>query len=238
MGVSVRGGTCQIPNGEVSPLARIVPRTVCVADSRLDLGDQVLDALEVAATAGMVEARRREFVTGRTCARRALAALGHPGAVVLRGPRREPIWPAGLVGSITHCSGYYAAAVAHASSHAALGIDAEPNKPLPFSVGEIATGDEIRAIALLGGVDPRTAWDRLLFSIKESVFKAWSPLTGEWLDFGEVEVRLDARASRFAARLSASVVARAGREDLALMTGRWLLSGPLLVTVIALPPGP
>jgi 4'-phosphopantetheinyl transferase EntD len=55
---------------------------------------------------GSVEKRWREFAAGRSCARKALAASGHAPVAVLQGAGREPVWPQGIVGSITHCSTY------------------------------------------------------------------------------------------------------------------------------------
>ena len=81
-----------------------------------------------------VDRRRAEFTTVRTCARIALGRLGLPPAPLLTGSKREPLWPAGVVGSITHCDGYRAAAVARASEVAAIGIDAEPHDPLPDGI--------------------------------------------------------------------------------------------------------
>ncbi|MXM68985.1 hypothetical protein GR925_37740 [Streptomyces sp. HUCO-GS316] len=71
---------------------------------------------------GAVDGRPREFATGRACARRALEALGvaEPGPV-LREPGGAPWWPPGVRGSITHCPGYRAAAVADADDALALG---------------------------------------------------------------------------------------------------------------------
>ncbi|HEY3692789.1 MAG TPA: hypothetical protein VGL46_21300 [Pseudonocardiaceae bacterium] len=47
------------------------------------------------------------------------------------GERRKPVWPPGVVGSLTHCTGYRAAAVAHRRGVLTVGIDAEPHEPLP-----------------------------------------------------------------------------------------------------------
>src|SRR5688572_21941564 len=58
--------------------------------------------------------RRRDFILGRNCARKALAALGHGNAVIERRGNGAPLWPDGIVGSITHTSGYAAALVADA----------------------------------------------------------------------------------------------------------------------------
>src|SRR5207302_6761936 len=78
-----------------------------------------------------VERRRREFAVGRACARRALRAFGIVGVAISTGVQREPVWPQGVVGSITHCTGYCAAAVALGDHVTAIGIDAEVNAALP-----------------------------------------------------------------------------------------------------------
>jgi 4'-phosphopantetheinyl transferase EntD len=68
---------------------------------------------EEAAISRAVEKRRRDFRTVRHCSRRALRELGVPPTAVAPGERRKPVWPPGVVGSLTHCTGYRAAAVAH-----------------------------------------------------------------------------------------------------------------------------
>jgi hypothetical protein len=61
-----------------------------------------------------VPKRQAEFVAGRICAREALTGWGHDNVVVGIGAHREPIWPQGLLGSITHCADYAAAVVCYA----------------------------------------------------------------------------------------------------------------------------
>ncbi|MFI8910196.1 4'-phosphopantetheinyl transferase superfamily protein [Streptomyces sp. NPDC053513] len=148
------------------------------------------EALMARATPG----RRREFATARLCAHRALAGLGVGAAPLLRGRRGAPAWPAGTVGSITHCAGYRGAAVASATRFLGLGIDAEPHAPLPPGVREeVVFGPEEARLRELAARRPDIAWDRLLFSAKESVYKTWSGYGGAWLGFEEAEVawRLD-----------------------------------------------
>ena len=58
--------------------------------------------------------RRRDFALGRACAHAALSTLGHDMAVIGRRENGAPHWPDGVVGSITHTSGYAAALVAEA----------------------------------------------------------------------------------------------------------------------------
>jgi 4'-phosphopantetheinyl transferase EntD len=189
--------------------------------------------------------RRREFATVRMCARTALARLRvAPVRVLPRGgveawARHAPSWPDGIVGSMTHCQGYRAAAVARDDVLASLGIDAEPHAPLPAGViGGVALPDERRHLARLARSHPQVAWERVLFSAKESVYKAWFPLTGRWLGFLDCAVAPDPDSGTFTAalRVPGPVVAGA-RVD--RFTGRWrVLEGQgheLVGTAVAVP---
>ena len=139
---------------------------------------------EEAMVARAVEKRRREFATGRDCARRALQRLGVSAGPIPAGGRGEPVWPAGVVGSITHCRGYRACAVARTADLATIGVDAEPHEPLPEGLVERVAGAEERSgLAELARTEPAIAWDRLLFSAKEALYKAWYPLAERWLGF-------------------------------------------------------
>jgi 4'-phosphopantetheinyl transferase EntD len=200
-------------------IEELVPATVATVATRADLSTNLF-AEEVRALGPAVEARRRDFETGRACARRALAQLGIAAAPIGSGTRGEPLWPASVVGSITHCAAYGACAVAHAADVLAVGIDAEPDAPLPAGVlAAIATDEEQRALAAHGA---GASWDRVLFSAKESVFKAWFPLTGEALAFEDADVRLDRDSETFTARL------RAGGE----LRGRWRASHGIVATAV------
>ncbi|MEU6548995.1 4'-phosphopantetheinyl transferase superfamily protein [Streptomyces sp. NPDC046915] len=155
---------------------------------------------EAAALGRVAQDREWEFAAGRTCARRAMRALGRPPSAILIGTHREPVWPRGVVGSITHCRGYCAAAVALEQDLASLGIDGEPHDRLPAGVLHVVAGRaEVAALdALPRG---RVHWDRVLFSAKESVYKAWFPLTRKWLDFTDVFLTVDSSDGTFHGRL-------------------------------------
>jgi 4'-phosphopantetheinyl transferase EntD len=167
-------------------LETIAPERVAI-DARSEFCDDGLFPEERECLGVVVEKRLREFTTGRACARKALLKLGISPCPIRIGPRREPIWPKGIVGSITHCSGYCAAAVVRSLDLCSIGIDAEENLPLGEGVLEvIASPQERTEIRTLGGSGLH--WDRLLFSAKESVFKAWYHLTNQWLDFSECDI--------------------------------------------------
>jgi 4'-phosphopantetheinyl transferase EntD len=206
---------------------------VAVAEAFDDSVEAVLFPEEEAVIRNAVDKRRREFTTARHCARTALAELGFAPVPILPGARGAPGWPAGVAGSMTHCVGYRAAAVARATEVPAVGIDAEPHEALPDGVLDMIVRDEERSrLGRLSVDEPGVCWDRLLFSAKESVYKVWFPLTGRWLDFGEASVT-PLTSGAFTARLLVPGPVVDGRR-LDTFTGRWLVRNGLVVTAIAL----
>jgi 4'-phosphopantetheinyl transferase EntD len=211
-------------------IADILAAPVAVAEAFGDLPDVELYPGEEAVIASATDKRRREFSTGRACARAALARLGVPAGPILRGTRGAPRWPAGVVGSITHCAGYRACAVAFERDVVAIGLDAEPNDRLPDGVLRAVAGEAEQAeITALAATRPEVSWDRLLFSAKESVYKAWYPLTGGRLGFRDAHVEFDPGRGTFAARLLVDGGPVTGLD------GRWLVSNGLLATAIVVP---
>lgn len=176
--------------------------------------------------------RIQEFAAGRICARRALAELGLPVVAIGRGPNRQPLWPRGVVGSITHCTGYCAAAVTRSAEIASVGIDAEVHDVLPAGVMQrIALPSEAQWIRDRLGEDNR--WARILFSAKEAVFKAWFPLTRRWLGFHDAEVVFDIDAGTFEANLSVRGPILDGRP-IQRFDGRFLVRDGFVLTAIVL----
>ncbi|MFR9722621.1 4'-phosphopantetheinyl transferase family protein [Streptomyces sp. MS19] len=217
------------------PLARLLGAPVETEEAFTDLpGPGGLFPEEAAHIARAVPVRRAEFATVRHCARTALARLGAPRVPLLPGDRGAPGWPPGFLGSMTHCTGYRAAAVARADALASLGIDAEPDEPLPDPgiLRMISLPGERAQLAALTAELPHVSWERLLFSAKESVYKTWFPVTGRWLGFEEAEVTL--RPDRpdggtFTARLLPA------DSPFRTLSGRFVAEKGLLVTAIALP---
>jgi len=213
-------------------IAALLPEGVAVAEIfGSDPGEALLPEEEDAL--GMVVNRRRlQFTAGRNCARRALAELGCPPEPILRGPDHEPVWPGGVVGSITHCSGYAAAAVASRQRMVTVGIDAEEHAPLPGRVVEMIAGPYEQRW-LEGIAEGAIHWDRVLFSAKESVFKAWFPLVRRRLRFREAVLTIRPDGT-FAARLPPEAPSAGGRP-LERFDGRYGVIDGLVLTTVAIP---
>jgi 4'-phosphopantetheinyl transferase EntD len=215
-------------------IEELLPATVSAVEAFEDPLDATLFPEEEAVVSRAVEKRRREFTTARACARAALAKLGFPPAPILPGLQGAPRWPARVVGSMTHCDGYRAAAVAHRRDLASIGIDAEVHERLPEGVLDIiAIADEQGWLRRLTADQPLVHWDRLLFSAKESVFKAWFPLTLRWLDFSEASVAVHPEGTFTARLLVPGPVVAAG--PITQFAGRWLVRDGLALTAIVTP---
>jgi 4'-phosphopantetheinyl transferase EntD len=195
-------------------LASLVPDHVVTAESRPGGRHPALLPEERPLVANAVERRRREFEEGRDCAHRVLSRLGWAGFPVLSGKNREPLWPPGVIGSITHCDGYVAAAagrVADLRGIRGLGIDAEVRSPLAPEVGRLVlTEREQVLMSTPEGATHATS----IFSAKEAIYKCWFPLTGRWLDYQDAEIDLDVGTGRFEVRLLPSAAGPPGEQQL------------------------
>jgi 4'-phosphopantetheinyl transferase EntD len=214
-------------------LDALLPEYAATTESFADLGGDLYPQ-EAVLVARAVESRRREFLTVRMCARAALAQLGHPAAPIVHDERRAPLWPTGIVGSLTHCTGYRGAAVAHAEDVRAIGIDAEPEASLPDGVAQLVLTAEEREQLRRLSLDSPMAFDRLVFVIKESIYKAWYPIAGRWLGFHDVTVTIDPPGRSAIARRLASFDDEDGflpRE----FTSRWTVENGLILAATIVP---
>jgi 4'-phosphopantetheinyl transferase EntD len=221
---------------EARMIEEILPPSIAWAEEFGDPPHVRLFPEEEALISAAADKRRREFATGRSCARRALAALGERPAPLLRGTRGAPQWPSGIVGSITHCAGYRAAAAARMRDALTIGLDAEPDQPLPDLVLDAVSLPGERAMLRDLAAAPGACWDRLLFSAKESVYKAWFPLTGRWLGFQDARIDVNPADGTFQARLLVEGPV-AGASVLDGFAGRWLARDGLILTAITAAPG-
>ncbi|MCQ6556396.1 4'-phosphopantetheinyl transferase superfamily protein [Streptomyces sp. C10-9-1] len=221
-------------------MADLAPPGVLTAEATGDAGPDGAAELhpdELACVADAVAERRREFTTVRGCARRALAGLGVAPVALVPGPMGAPAWPDGVVGSMTHCRGYRAAAVARSAAYASLGVDAEPVEPLAPAVARRALRAAERArLAEVFPPGGEAAARRLAVSAKEAAYKAFSPWLGRRFGFADFTVEL-LPTGVFTARPPAPVPFRsAGGEG--VFTGRWAVGQGILLTLLALPAVP
>ncbi|GAA2050543.1 4'-phosphopantetheinyl transferase family protein [Williamsia deligens] len=216
-------------------IEKVVASGAVCAEAFDDPQDAGLLPGEESIVARAVDKRRREFATVRTLARRALSHLGEEPVAILRGEKGEPLWPRGVVGSLTHCDGYRAAVVGHKLRIRSVGIDAEPHGPLPDGVLDHVSLPEEREV--LARRDPGLHWDRLLFCAKEATYKTWFPLTGRWLGFEDAHIefeRADDYSGSFRSRLLVDGSVTDGGTPLTEFEGAWRVENGLIVTSITL----
>ena len=209
-------------------LRDLFPATVLIATSPPRACEAELFSEERALIERAVESRRREFATARVCARKLLAELGVEGFALLRGADRAPLWPTGVIGSISHCRDLCVAAVARRGALRSLGVDVEPAEPLePALWRRILTP---REATWLGSreTERRGRIVRLFFSAKEAVYKCVRAAGAPELGFHDVELDLALEEGRFAARWSSG---RTGEEGSLhgrfAFRGRWVLTSAL-----------
>jgi 4'-phosphopantetheinyl transferase EntD len=134
--------------------------------------------------------RLADFSTGRYCAIKALEQLGIQDATIPIGADRAPIWPEGIVGSISHCDSLTGAIVAKSSDHISLGLDIEEIGKVTTDLYDLVfTENEKSYLSNFAGrklEEQSTA----IFSIKEAFYKFQHPITNTFLDFLDVQVSL------------------------------------------------
>ena len=147
-----------------------------------------LTEVEKKLTLGYSEKRLIDFSNGRYCAKKALLELGIEDVSILIGKDREPIWPEGIVGSISHCDALVGAIVAKKSDHISLGLDIEEiGRVTPDLYDLVFTENEKRYLSSFTGRKLQEQ-STLIFSIKEAFYKFQHPITKTFLDFLDVEV--------------------------------------------------
>ena len=167
-----------------------------VAVGRVQDHIHALSSREREQLAGAVASRRAEYSTGRYLAKQALGRLGIDTSSIPAEDRR-PIWPAGVVGSITHSRHYALAAVCPRSHFAGVGIDIERTNRVTDKIApKTMTEHELAGTDAGWPPFPRTA----NFSAKEAVFKAVNPIVGLMIGFKEVEIVWHQEEAGFSAR--------------------------------------
>ena len=232
-------------------IERILPEdVVSVTFDHVALDDegawQALHPAERQLVATASPKRRTEFAAARVCAHEALRRLDRPVTPILRGGRGMPLFPEGVVGSLTHCPGLRAAALAESGRVRSLGLDVEAHHPLPDGVLEtIALPEEADWIRTALTAEPALRWDMLLFTAKEATYKAWYPLTRRWLGFAEARLTLRLRTTgrgwaegELTSQILVDPRAVDGGEPLEQLHGKWVMWGEHIASAIVLRPAP
>lgn len=135
--------------------------------------------------------RREEFAAGRLCAAAALKFLGAGSEAVGREPGGAPIWPSGVVGSISHTDDVAAVAVMPSGGFSAIGLDIERVGAVEPAFWRTLFSNTERGLLEQGQAGGHRLAATALFAAKEAFYKAQWPITHEWVDFLDIEVELD-----------------------------------------------
>jgi 4'-phosphopantetheinyl transferase EntD len=182
-----------------------------------------------------VPKRVQEFAAGRICARRAMAKLGLPAAAIHAGADRAPVWPDGVIGSITHADGHCAAAVARAGRGIdAIGLDLEEAAPLPEGVLEIVCSADEQDWLEAQPAAEREILARAIFSAKECAYKAQYVLSRQMLEFHDLRLGLDLVQGSFAATFLRDAAPFARGEAI---SGRLRIATGRIACALVLRPG-
>jgi 4'-phosphopantetheinyl transferase EntD len=182
-------GACATNPALSSPvIASLFPAEAAAAELRVPGDPCMLEPEEAAAVARAVTKRAQEFAAGRLCARRALERFGVTRVVVRAASDRQPVWPPGFLGSITHTKGFCAAVVAERGALRGLGLDSEAADAVEARLWpSICVASELDWM----GQWPAEARSRaatLVFAAKEAFYKAQYPSSGEFMSFSDLEV--------------------------------------------------
>lgn len=164
---------------------------------------------ECAAVRLAVPRRQREFAAGRQAARQAMMDIGWPPSVILSASDRSPVWPEGLVGSISHNDQACVALVCPRGQWQAVGIDIEVHRPIETTLWPTICTPREMALLSSQTVPLRGLAVAHLFSAKEAVYKWQYPLTRRMLDFQQVQITLDPKMQTFSARIADTAPAAA-----------------------------
>ena len=232
--------TSQFPLKPLSPegpIRTLFPPTVVIRERRIPGDPAELHPAEAEDVARAVPKRVAEFAAGRACARAALAEFGVREFALRAAHDRQPLWPEGFIGSITHTAGFCAAAVAPRAGMLAIGLDTEiVGAPTPDIWPTISRREELTWVHSLHAGE-RPAATTLLFAAKEAFYKCQYPLVGEWLDFHDLRIEAGGwgesigtfavsatRSIRFAGRVAMPIV------------GRYLFHEQFVSAAVAVPP--
>lgn len=146
------------------------------------LPDQLINA---------VSKRKAEFLVGRLMAKHALGGIGYskPCSRIAINEHRAPIWPLGVVGSISHDRSSAICVAAKQTIVPLLGLDIEEllDEMVATQIASTVHNKQELALLLAANFSPNVA-TTLLFSAKESLFKALYPTVRCYFGFEQAKL--------------------------------------------------
>lgn len=196
----------------------------------------VCDAEEALVTKA-VDKRKREFRAGRHCAHALFDEAGISCSALLKGKQREPNWPDGWVGSISHSNGLCVVAIAPKTAYLSIGLDVEQATPLGEDIINLICSpseqDQITRLQLTAGQKLASIpLSKVIFSAKESVHKTYFPLNYHTLDF--LDARIDLLHDDFRFEATITKPEPNPRHPLQRLHGRFCMKESFVATFIAL----
>ncbi len=185
-----------------------LPSSIALASAKIEDRVATLFPYELDEIRRAVPSRRAEFSTGRWLARQLLNARGIDPLPIGKGPNGNPLWPDAVRGSISHSHDTCIAIVASAAEFLGVGVDIEYDIIADSSAQELILTRNERAQYH----SPKLA--RLVFSAKESFFKAVFEHHTRYIDFHDVDIDLCFETSTFDVR-----------TNVVDLDGRWSVSG-------------
>jgi 4'-phosphopantetheinyl transferase EntD len=189
-----------------------------------------LHALEARTVRNAIPKRREEFARGRMCAKIAVARLTGGACVLPRALDGAPVWPGGVVGSLSHCRGLCCAVVGANTKWHNLGVDVETVQAIPERQLLLILTETEMSSCDATAIDPL-----IVFSAKEAFYKCHFPLFRSFLRFRDVQIEIEPttqmdglfHAEVLDARLPGAAAAR-------LVRGAWSKRGGFLFAAAAL----
>ncbi|MGO9454312.1 MAG: 4'-phosphopantetheinyl transferase family protein [Candidatus Binataceae bacterium] len=182
-------------------MKHLLPESALGEVCRVTEDRQVRFSEETKLVSRAVAKRQNEFAAGREAAHRAMSRLGVPAVPLLAGAERAPLWPAGVVGSISHTRRIAIAAVASEADLYGLGVDVEEDEPLVAATVRQICGSVERAHLVRWSAESGVDAAKLIFSAKEAFYKSYYPKWRQFLDFLDVVIILRPSERSFEVRL-------------------------------------
>ena len=200
-----------------------------------DFQDADLSALMASFDYPVIESyhpkRKNEFLLGRACASKAHELqVGAPLLILAVAEDRSPVWPSEIIGSITHCESWVGAAVSEKKTLLGVGIDFEKMGRAKMEIGRyIKTPQDLSDHPMLSNEELIT----VIFSIKESLYKALYPTVKVFFGFDSAAVKeVDVKNGTFKIELLKKISPDFGPSTRYIFEGKLMICDGVCLSVL------